>query len=73
MRGTGTAGTLVKRCESHSLTKQVQCLNVIIKYSSCNIVTAIHQYNEIEMILSVFILPGLEAIGSNNLFFYFAP
>lgn len=25
------------------------------------------------MILSVFILPGLEAIGSNNLFFYFAP
>lgn len=24
------------------------------------------------MILSVFILPGLEAIGSNNLFFYFA-
>lgn len=25
------------------------------------------------MNLSVFILPGLEAIGSNNLFFYFAP
>lgn len=25
------------------------------------------------MILSVFILPGLEAIGSNDLFFYFAP
>lgn len=25
------------------------------------------------MILSVFILLGLEAIGSNNLFFYFAP
>lgn len=64
MRGTGTAGTLVQG---------VKRLNVIIKYSSCNIVTAIHQYNEKEMILSVFILPGLEAIGSNNLFFYFAP
>lgn len=67
------SGYPCSRCESHSLTKQVQRLNVIIKYSSCNIVTAIHQYNEIEMILSVFILPGLEAIGSNNLFFYFAP